>query len=635
MGVKGLTGLLLRLAPAAVQRHHISHYRGKTLAVDVSCFLNRFIYGLDPHPARVQRGLYKLCLFFQQHGIRPILVFDGEDRIIEKHQEGLRRDAQKEKVNRSFQLEKDRKSRLKNLKQSTQILQDHSQETLFQDIRLFPTRVSELELVESEMDKDYNKEKGKDEGSVKDNQSQDNQSQDTDVASQIAVYVGEKDDDENDTTITNQDDDTITEAPRIHPSLFSNQDQLHHVFSMSKEFYGHEPHPLGEEHPLELGHYPKSQEFEFFKDLEMKVYLEQLIEGPPRNDIQTARSMTIQRCVHQALQNFVETIETSGQTPDQLHEISNQRQRLLNTLEWELVQEIKDMLSAAEGTLTEIATQKEAEGPWTENKVPNEQVPEEKVPKVRMPEEHVPEEQVPEDQEQTLQDMIQNVLATHQSIFATLERRTLRVTRDLVLSCQELARAMRQPVLEASDAEAESVCAQLVTLGMADATVSEDTDTAVFGNGLLLRQVGVSNKEILEINPVVARESLGLNRDAFRDLCILCGTDFSGTIEGIGPIRAARLIQYYGSIESVMANTDYTPRPTFLYDNARRVFDRTPHVPFDLLEAHRKKEQEGQEQGQEQEHQLAQLLTKYGINPEEVRKELAEDAAEKLVPVFF
>lgn len=59
-------------------------------------------------------------------------------------------------------------------------------------------------------------------------------------------------------------------------------------------------------------------------------------------------------------------------------------------------------------------------------------------------------------------------------------------------------------------------------------------------------------------------------------------------------------------------------------------------MPFDLLEAHRKKEQEGQEQGQEQEQdQLAQLLTKYGINPEEVRKELAEDAAEKLVPVFF
>ncbi|KAG0017800.1 Elongation of fatty acids protein 2 [Podila clonocystis] len=568
MGVKGLTSLLLRLAPAAVQYHHISHYRGKTLAVDVSCFLNRFsyaqpptlirgltkdappVYGLDPHPARVQRGLYKLCLFFQQYEIRPILVFDGPDRIVEKHQEGLRRAAQKEKVDRSFQLEKDRKSRLKNLKQSSRILQEYSKETHFQDIRLFPSRVSELELVESEMDKDNDKDKGKDETTSR----QYNQSQDTDIANQSSAYVGEKDDDENDTIVitnqdddtnqddnTNQDDDTITAAPWVHPLFFGNQDQFQPVLGMSKEFYPYEPQLLGDEHPLELGHYPIGQEFEFefSEDLEMKGYLEQLMESAPRIDIQTARDRTIQRCVHQALQKFVETIETSGQTPDQLHEISNQRQRILNTLEWELVQEIKDMLSVAEGALVEIdPTKKDEEGPWTEINAPGEQVPEERVPEERVPnkqvsEEQVPKEQlsekqVPEEQEQTLQDMIQNVLATHQSIFATLERRTMRVSRDLVLSCQELAHAMGKLVLEASGAEAESVCARLVTLGIADATVSEDTDTAVFGNGILLRQVGVSNKEILEINPVVARESLGLNRDAFRDLCILCGTDFSG-----------------------------------------------------------------------------------------------------------
>ncbi|KAG0063269.1 hypothetical protein BGZ92_006022, partial [Podila epicladia] len=438
MGVKGLTGLLLRLAPAAVQHHHITHYRGKTLAVDDA----QTVYGLDPHPARVQRGLYKLCLFFQQYGIRPIFVFDGPDRIIEKHEEGLRRAAQKEKADRSFQVEKDRKSRLKNLKQSTQILQDYSQETPFQDIRLFPTRVSELELVESEMDKDYNKDKDKDDVPGKGNRSQDTN------ADQNAVYVGEKGDDENVMTITNQDDDAITEAPWIDPSLFSNQDQLQHVFSMSKDFFGHEPHLLGEEHPLDLGHYPITQESEFFEDLEMKVYLEQLLDTTPRKDIQTARDRAIQRCVHQALQSFVETIETSGQTPDQLHEISNQRQRILNTLEWELVQEIKDMLSVVEGTTTEIATQQE-EGSWTVNKVPEEKVPEVRVPEKQVLKEQVPEEQVakeqmaeeqvPEVQEQTIQGMIQHILATHQSIFATLERRTMRVTRNLVLSCQELA----------------------------------------------------------------------------------------------------------------------------------------------------------------------------------------------------
>ncbi|KAG0019147.1 Elongation of fatty acids protein 2 [Podila clonocystis] len=528
MGVKGLTSLLLRLAPAAVQYHHISYYRGKTLAVDVSCFLNRFSY----------------------HEIHPILVFDGPDRIIEKHQEGLRRAAQKEKVDRSFQLEKDRKSRLKNLKQSSRILQDYSKDTQFQDTRLFPTRVSELELVESEMDKDNDKDKRKDGADSR----QSNQSQDTDITSQSSAYVGEKDDDENDMIVItnqdddtnrdddiNQDDDTITAAPLAHRSFFGNQDQFQHVLSISEEFYRHEPQLLGEEHPLELGHYPIAQEleFEFNEDLEMKGYLEQLMESDLRLDTQTARDRTIQRCVHQALQKFVETIETSGQTPDQLHEISNQRQRILNTLEWELVQEIKDKLSVAEGAMVEIdSIQKDQEGNWAENKAPSEQVPEDRVPEERMPEkqaseekvpkEEVPEKQVPEEEEQSLQGMIQHVLATHQTIFATLERRTMRVSRDLVLSCQELARAMGQLVLEASGAEAESVCARLVTLGIADATVSEDTDTAVFGNGILLRQVGVSNKEILEINPVVARESLGLNRDAFRDLCILCGTDFSG-----------------------------------------------------------------------------------------------------------
>jgi hypothetical protein len=42
MGVRGLTALLQRLAPRAVTTQDISHYRGKTLAVDASCYLNRF-----------------------------------------------------------------------------------------------------------------------------------------------------------------------------------------------------------------------------------------------------------------------------------------------------------------------------------------------------------------------------------------------------------------------------------------------------------------------------------------------------------------------------------------------------------------------------------------------------------------
>ncbi|OAQ31326.1 PIN domain-like protein, partial [Linnemannia elongata AG-77] len=128
MGVKGLTALLQRLAPDAVKTQHISHYKGKSLAIDVSCFLNRFIYTIDPHPARVQRNLYRLCIYLRLHDIRPVFVFDGPGRIVEKEQEGIRREAMKEKVKKSFQLEKIRKTRLKGLQGSAQILKDFSTE---------------------------------------------------------------------------------------------------------------------------------------------------------------------------------------------------------------------------------------------------------------------------------------------------------------------------------------------------------------------------------------------------------------------------------------------------------------------------------------------------------------------------
>ena len=139
------------------------------------------------------------------------------------------------------------------------------------------------------------------------------------------------------------------------------------------------------------------------------------------------------------------------------------------------------------------------------------------------------------EQDGDLQSTIRRVLTTHRSVFALLERRTLRVTWPLVQSCQDLLKAMGQPVVQADDAEAEAVCAQLTTLGWADASVSEDTDTAVFGNGLLLRNVGASTeKGIIEINPLEAHTSLNLSRDAFRDMCILCGTDFSGVSLNLG-----------------------------------------------------------------------------------------------------
>lgn len=62
-----------------------------------------------------------------------------------------------------------------------------------------------------------------------------------------------------------------------------------------------------------------------------------------------------------------------------------------------------------------------------------------------------------------------------------------------------------------------------------------------------------------------------------------------------------------------MANSGYKPRPDFVYDRARRVFDRTPAVPLDPAVYKPKPEIQPL---------LLELFLKYDINPEEVKQEL-------------
>lgn len=107
-------------------------------------------------------------------------------------------------------------------------------------------------------------------------------------------------------------------------------------------------------------------------------------------------------------------------------------------------------------------------------------------------------------------------------------------------------------------------------------------DTLAFGDAPILRYFFSKGRPILSIDPVIARNELNLTRDSFIDLCILCGTDFSGTVQGIGPHRALQWIKKYGSIEQVLNHlegTPYSPQLTFNYELARLVFDDLPPIP--------------------------------------------------------
>ncbi|KAI8968309.1 PIN domain-like protein [Mycotypha africana] len=172
----------------------------------------------------------------------------------------------------------------------------------------------------------------------------------------------------------------------------------------------------------------------------------------------------------------------------------------------------------------------------------------------------------------------------NQVMLDSLQKRSFRITQAIREECRDFLEALGYLCFTCNGHEAEAMCAHLGRAGITKATVSEDLDTLVFGEVPILRYFFARHRPILSIDPVVARQELGLSKDAFIDLCILCGTDFSGTIQGIGPHRAIQAIQKYGSIEMILQHMDskrYVPHETFNYQRARNVFNSLPPIPLD------------------------------------------------------
>ena len=64
----------------------------------------------------------------------------------------------------------------------------------------------------------------------------------------------------------------------------------------------------------------------------------------------------------------------------------------------------------------------------------------------------------------------------------------------------------------------------------------------------------MNNKKepLSEITRDTVFKELGLSEDQFIDMCILCGCDYASKIDGIGPVKAYRLIKEQGCIEKVL-----------------------------------------------------------------------------------
>ena len=130
-------------------------------------------------------------------------------------------------------------------------------------------------------------------------------------------------------------------------------------------------------------------------------------------------------------------------------------------------------------------------------------------------------------------------------------------------------------VVQAHD-EAEAECARMDVWGV----ISEDSDTLVFGAKHLIRNVTSANLSrgftVISLERIL--QEMNLTMSQFVDVSILCGCDFTGTVHGIGPATAVKLIRTHGNIEGIASSQKWC-MDTCDFAMARNMFNHDYQSP--------------------------------------------------------
>jgi len=116
-----------------------------------------------------------------------------------------------------------------------------------------------------------------------------------------------------------------------------------------------------------------------------------------------------------------------------------------------------------------------------------------------------------------------------------------------------------------ADMEAETLCAYLCVHGIVDAVLTDDTDVLGYGTPVFLTKLCISSKKkqvrcpdtVMRIRYSHILESLDMSAEQFRDLCIMCGTDYNKNIFRIGHEKAFKLLKKHGDIDGIAEHTSH------------------------------------------------------------------------------
>jgi len=139
---------------------------------------------------------------------------------------------------------------------------------------------------------------------------------------------------------------------------------------------------------------------------------------------------------------------------------------------------------------------------------------------------------------------------------------TGRVTGSVLDDSKRLLTLMGIPWLEALE-DAEAQASYMAARGDVWAVGSKDYDCLLYGAPILARYLTLTGREWLPAQqrsrpliPELIKLSenltlLGITREQLVNIAILVGTDFNQGVKGVGPKKALKLVQDYGSIEQM------------------------------------------------------------------------------------
>jgi flap endonuclease-1 len=165
---------------------------------------------------------------------------------------------------------------------------------------------------------------------------------------------------------------------------------------------------------------------------------------------------------------------------------------------------------------------------------------------------------------------------------------SVKITSQMISDAKELIRLLGLPLVEAPS-EAEAQCSIMAKAGKVFAVATEDMDCLTFGCPIQLRDFTNKDDPVIEIKLDAILKGLGVTMDQFIDICILSGCDYCDNIDGIGSIKALKLISENKDIEGVIEyvekyNSDPKKKKKLIYDpesfnfeEARKLF-KNPEV---------------------------------------------------------